>query len=164
MTQIKALTVDWRKCTGCGVCEVVCSFSHEGYFNPALSRIRVFRLDERGAHFPVACLDCSDPPCVEACPTAACHIDSSVPVVRVDADRCIGCRECVLACPFGAAHYHPDQGVAYQCDLCNGDPVCVKHCYPDALSFQPTEAAARRKGRDRAVLRVESALRPQERA
>ncbi len=159
MTQIRALTIDWRRCTGCGVCEVVCSFTHEGFFNPTLSRIRVVRLDERGAHFPVACLDCASPPCVEACPTNACHVDSTVPVVRVDADRCIGCRECVLACPFGAAHFNPVKGVAYQCDLCDGDPVCVKHCHPGALSFEPADAAAKRKGRDRAVLRVGAALR-----
>ena len=71
MTQIKALTVDWHKCTGCEVCELVCSFTHEGLFRPALSRIRVYRLDERGAHFPVACLDCAKPACVETCPTGA---------------------------------------------------------------------------------------------
>lgn len=158
MTQIRALTIDWRRCTGCDVCQVVCSFTHEGYFNPALSRIRVYRLDERGAHFPVACLDCAKPACVEACPTAACHLDASVPVVRVDPVRCIGCKECVLACPFGAAHFDAARGVAYQCDLCEGEPACVKYCYPGALSFEPTEATARRKGRDRATLRVESAL------
>lgn len=161
MPQVKALNIDWRKCIGCGVCEVVCSFTHEGIFNPALSRIRVYRLDERGVHFPVACLDCTNPPCVEACPTDACHLDSSVPVVRVDPSLCIGCRECVLACPFGAAHSDPEKGVAYQCDLCDGDPVCVKHCHPGALSFEPTEAAAKRKGRDRAVRRVEAAQQAQ---
>lgn len=158
MTRIKALTIDWNKCTGCAVCELVCSFTREGYFNPSLSCIRVFRIAERGAHFPVACLDCTSPPCVEACPTTACHVDSSVPVVRVDSSRCIGCRECVVACPFGAAHFNPIKGKAYQCDLCGGDPVCVKYCYPDALHFEPADVMAKRKGRNRALLRVETTL------
>lgn len=156
--RVKALIVNWSKCTGCGVCELVCSFTHEGYFNPALSRIRAFRIDERGAHFPVACLDCADPPCVAACPTTACHIDSSIPVVRVEERMCIGCRECVAACPFGAAHFNPFTGKAYQCDLCNGQPACVPQCYPGALSFEPVEGVGVRKGRNHAERRVRSAL------
>lgn len=156
--RIKALTIDWTRCTGCGVCELVCSFIHEGYFNPALSRIRVFRVDERGAHFPVVCLDCADPPCVDACPTTACHIDRSVPVVRVEKHLCIGCRECVVACPFGAAHFNPIAGKAYQCDLCGGQPACVLHCYPGALSFEPVEWVGARKGRTRTEQRILSAM------
>lgn len=144
--RVRALTIEWAKCTGCGVCELVCSFVHEGYFNPFLSRIRVYRIDERGMHFPVACLDCADPPCVIACPTAACHIDRSLPVVRVEESRCIGCRECVVACPFGAAHFSPVRGKAYQCDLCGGQPACVPQCYPGALTFTMVDQLGARKG------------------
>lgn len=152
--RVKALTVDWTRCTGCGVCELVCSFTHEGAFQPSLSRIRVYRIDAQGVHFPVACLDCADPPCVAACPTTACHIDRGVPVVRVDEALCIGCRECVVACPFGAAHFNSVKGKAYQCDLCGGDPACVHQCYPGALHFEPVERTAARKGRTRAERRV----------
>ncbi len=148
--RVKALTIEWPKCTGCGVCELVCSFVHEGYFNPFLSRIRVYRIDERGAHFPIACLDCADPPCAAACPTEACYIDRSVPVVRVEESRCIGCRECVAACPFGAAHFSPVRGKAYQCDLCGGQPACVPQCYPGALTFTMVDQLGPRKGRARA--------------
>ncbi len=160
MTQVKALTIDWRKCTGCGVCELVCSFTHEGLFQPSLSRIRVFRIDQEGFHFPVACLDCTEPACVAACPTAACHIDRSVPVVRVDPGLCIGCRECVNACPFGAAHFNPFTGKAYQCDLCGGSPVCVTQCYPGALQYEPAERVPARKGRQRAELRIMASPAP----
>lgn len=159
MTQrVRALSADWRRCTGCGVCELVCSFTHEGYFNPSLSRIRVYRLDDRGVHFPVACLDCADPPCVAACPTRACHIDTTVPVVRVAERMCIGCRECVVACPFGAAHFNAFSGKAYQCDLCGGDPACVPQCYPGALRYEPVADLGVRKGRERAKRRVLSAM------
>jgi Fe-S-cluster-containing dehydrogenase component len=136
------------------VCELACSFTHEGVFQPSLSRIRVYRLDGQGVHFPVACLDCADPPCVAACPTAACHIDRGIPVVRVDEALCIGCRECVVACPFGAAHFNSSKGKAYQCDLCDGDPACVPQCYPGALHFEPVERTAARKGRARAERRI----------
>lgn len=152
--RVKALTIDWTRCTGCEVCELACSFTHEGVFQPSLSRIRVYRLDAHGVHFPVACLDCADPPCVAACPTGACHIDRSVPVVRVEEALCIGCRECVVACPFGAAHFNAAKGKAYQCDLCGGEPACVPQCYPGALHFEPVERTAARKGRARAERRV----------
>jgi Fe-S-cluster-containing dehydrogenase component len=137
---------------------LTCSFVHEGVFQPSLSRIRVYRIDRQGAHFPVACLDCNHPLCVVACPTGACHIDRGVPVVRVNPARCIGCRECVMACPFGAAHYNSATGKAYQCDLCSGDPACVPNCYPGALSYEAMERPAERKGRSRAEKLVLASL------
>jgi anaerobic carbon-monoxide dehydrogenase iron sulfur subunit len=154
MTQVKALAIDWSKCTGCGVCELVCSFTHEGLYQPSLSRIRVYRIDHLGVHYPNSCLDCNIPLCVVACPTNACHTDHGVPVVRVDPALCIGCRECVAACPFGAAHYNPATGKAYQCDLCGGEPACLPNCFPGALHYETMDRVAERKGRSRAELLV----------
>lgn len=142
-----ALHVAAEKCTACRACELVCSFTHEGVFAPMLSRIRVVRFVDRGVNVPVVCVNCSQPACVEACPTNAAHIDRSIPVVRIDEEDCTGCGECIQACPFGAADFNDDKEVAFICDLCDGEPVCVSNCIYGALSFEPRQTVAKRKRR-----------------
>jgi Fe-S-cluster-containing hydrogenase component 2 len=55
----------------------------------------------------------------------------------VDSKKCIGCKECVWACPFGAITVR--NGVAIKCDLCGGDPECAKVCVPNAIKFTVIE-------------------------
>lgn len=148
----KIVLVDANKCTGCRVCELACSFKHEGVFQPTLSRIRVVKIEERGVNNPISCLDCSKMLCMDACPTGACQS------FRVDRAACIGCRECIAACPFGAMDYHPVQRVAFKCDLCGGDPECVKYCVPGALSLASPQEQAKAKRRIRTRVRYEMAL------
>jgi len=142
-----ALTIDAEKCTACKACELVCSFTHEGLFAPTLSRIRVVRFMERGLSVPVVCVNCARPACVEVCPTGAAYIDRSVPVVRINEEECIGCGDCIKACPFGAADFNDEKEVAFICDLCDGEPVCVANCIYGALSFEPVRSVAQRKRR-----------------
>ncbi len=148
----KIVLVDPNKCTGCRVCELACSFKHEGLFQPSLSRIRVVKIEERGVNNPISCLDCSKMLCMDACPTGACQ------PFRVDQAVCIGCRECVAACPFGAMDYHPIQRVAFKCDLCGGDPECVKYCIPGALTLASPQEQAKAKRRNRTKARYEMML------
>jgi carbon-monoxide dehydrogenase iron sulfur subunit len=129
------LGIEVEKCTACRVCELVCSFAHEGFFSPALSRIRIVRVMDRGVNVPVACVSCTHPACVQACPSQAAYLDRTVPVVRIDEEACIGCGECVRACPMGAVWLHEEKGVAMICDLCNGEPACVANCIPGALKL-----------------------------
>jgi len=141
------ITIDAEKCTACMACELACSFAHEGAFVPTLSRIRVVRFMGEGLNVPIVCVNCARPACVEVCPTGAAHIDRSVPVVRVNAEECIGCGECVSACPFGAADFSEEKQVALICDLCDGHPACVEHCIYGALTFEPVQSLAKRKRR-----------------
>lgn len=141
------LGIDAEKCTACKACELVCSFTHEGVFAPGLSRIRVVRFMDRGLNVPIVCVNCARPACVEVCPTDAALIDRSVPVVRINEEECIGCGECIKVCPFGAADFNDEKGVAFICDLCSGEPVCVANCIYGALTFEPIQSVAQRKRR-----------------
>ena len=54
----------------------------------------------------------------------------------VDTTKCVGCGMCVHACPFGAVGFDKDRGRPFKCDLCGGDPLCVRFCEPGALTFK----------------------------
>jgi len=154
--RLRNLSIDVKKCTACRACELVCSYKHEGAFAPSLSRIRVVRLHEEGLNMPVVCVNCARPACVEVCPTEAARVDRDVPVVRIVEEECIGCGECVTACPFGAVDFNEEKGVAFICDLCDGKPVCVSNCIYGALSFPLVGSVAQRKRRATAQLRLAS--------
>ncbi len=154
--RLRSLSIDVEKCTACRACELVCSYKHEGVFAPSLSRIRVVRLHEKGLNVPVVCVNCARPACVEVCPTGAARIDRDLPGVRFAEEECIGCRECITACPFGAADFNEEKEVAFICDLCDGEPVCVSNCIYGALSFQPVRSVAQDKRRATAQLRLAS--------
>lgn len=148
---MKQIVVYQEKCTACRECEMACSFSHEGMFNPSLSRIRVNDFYEEQFYLPMVCVHCADAPCAAVCPTVAIQRQTDGQV-QVLAERCIGCKMCLLACPFGVMGFSPDKGVAHNCDLCvdeagNKSPQCVSFCTPGALAYEevPTEALSKQK-------------------
>ncbi len=133
--------IDYHKCVGCGTCEMVCSLAHEGICASDLSRIRVVRFDKIGRHVPISCASCDDSPCVSVCPTGAILPAAANGTPIIQDSKCIGCRQCVQACPFGHMNYNPLHGVAFKCDLCNGDPQCVKFCWTKALEYTAADKA-----------------------
>jgi Fe-S-cluster-containing hydrogenase component 2 len=126
MTQIW-IARDYSKCSGCRRCEIACSLKHEGEIWPEASRIRIFMLIP-GIEVPHLCVQCPDYPCVEACPTNALSINKETSAVEVDKEKCIACGKCIDACPGKIPHMHPTKKHIIICDLCNGDPECVKVC------------------------------------
>ncbi len=118
---------DYQRCSGCRRCEIACSLAHEDQIWPEASRIRVFMLIP-GAEIPHFCAQCPDYPCVASCPTKALSIDGKTSAVTVDREKCTGCGVCIKACSGNIPHMHPRDGYALICDLCNGDPQCVKAC------------------------------------
>ncbi len=131
----KVLVIDYEKCTGCRMCELVCSVFHTGASNPSRSRIRVIKWEDSGLYLPLTCQNCEKPFCVEVCPTKACHIDSERHMVVIDKDKCIGCKTCILACPFGAPLFDKTERVTVKCDYCDGDPQCVRFCDVGAIKY-----------------------------
>jgi len=154
---LKKLLFDPEKCTGCRACELACSFSCEGVFAPSKSRIRVARIDEEGIDIPMGCLHCDQAPCMLLCPTRAIYFDKEIGGVLINYDKCIGCRLCVTVCPFGAIGYDSEKRLVYKCDLCGGDPECVKWCFTQAITYGEAETLAKEK-RDRRVESTVTAL------
>ncbi len=146
----KVLTIDPATCTSCRLCEMACSQGHTGEYRPSRANVRVAIYPEDAIYFPVVCMQCDDAPCMAVCPSAALVRDGETNAVLVVEDRCVGCRICSLACPFGAINYW--SGKAHKCDLCGGYPECVAFCPTEALTFETEErstAPARQAFADR---------------
>jgi Fe-S-cluster-containing dehydrogenase component len=153
---LKRILVHEDICSGCRACEVACVARHEGRFGTATARIRVTKIEHLGLDHPHVCRLCRRAPCVDACPTGALYKDEGAGAVLLHADDCIGCAACVDACPFGMATLHPETGLPLICDLCGGDPACVKRCATGAIVYEEAGAEARAK---RERLTVEGANR-----
>jgi carbon-monoxide dehydrogenase iron sulfur subunit len=131
------------RCTGCRVCELVCSDAHEGKFQPSKARIQVVSFDETVQDIPIVCQQCPDAPCLEACPQDAISRNPQTTAVVVNRELCIQCGACVQACVIGrdqiaaehklAIRLDVENEMPLKCDLCDGDPQCVKFCPTDAL-------------------------------
>lgn len=148
------ITCDPELCTGCGICEMVCSAEKEGFFQPELSRIHLALVDEKTA-LSIACRFCEDTPCIDACPREALTMDEENNVIRVDKMRCSGCGWCIEACDFGAISSDHSIKSVVLCDLCEGrsQPKCVELCPKEALKVSTLEIKAQNL-RDRAARKL----------
>ena len=142
----KVLVTDYEKCTGCRICELVCSVKHEGVSNPSRSRIKVMKWESEGRYVPMSCQQCESAPCMLICPVKAISRDESLNRVKVDYDVCIGCRMCVAICPFGAMGFDVLAKKVMKCDLCDGDPQCARFCDVHAVSYlEANEQSVKKK-------------------
>lgn len=137
----KVLFVDPEKCTGCKICEFVCSLYHENEINPIKSRIQIISWEIEGIDIPMVCQQCEDAPCAAVCPTHAIYRDQQTGAMLVKEEACIGCRMCINVCPFGGSSINPDTGEVIKCDLCGGEPKCVEFCSTQALEYMPISKA-----------------------
>jgi carbon-monoxide dehydrogenase iron sulfur subunit len=146
----KVLYIDYHKCTGCRTCEQVCSVKHDGVLNPIRSRIKVMKWEAEGLYVPMSCQQCQDAPCMNVCPVKAISRDDEMGLVKVDYDICIGCRSCVAVCPFGAMGFNVIDRRVFKCDLCDGDPQCVRFCDVKAVDYIDSDDVVIDKKRDAA--------------
>ena len=137
---MKIVTMDPRKCVACGHCENACAFHRTGDYDHRNSAISVNHYPDKSACIPMTCVHCRKAWCMEVCPAAAISRSADTDAVLIDANRCIGCKMCMLACPFGAINFDTEKLTCFKCDLCGGNPKCVQHCFPGALEFESEEA------------------------
>ena len=147
------LVVDMAKCMGCLSCMMACSTVHHGESSLSLSRIQIqqdaFKKFPDDIHMAV-CHQCEDAPCVNACPVEADHVDIVHGNIRtIDPERCIGCTQCIDACPWlpKRLQFDPKPRKVQKCDLCANTPyldekggpggtqACVKVCPVGAIAF-----------------------------
>ena len=136
------LVHDPNVCTGCGICELMCSLYHEGILGSALARSNIVRHPFTAKHDYYTCQQCSSPGCYLACPLKdkAICIDETTGTTYIDEDECTGCRICIDACPFEPPRINisKEKNIAFKCDLCRGrksGPICVEYCPFQALRF-----------------------------
>lgn len=130
----KFIVSDPERCTGCRICELVCSGVNEKAFNPLFSRIRMIQV-KPFARKAIACHFCEHPKCVKSCPRKALKIDEKTGVILVNEERCNGCGWCMKTCEFGAIFVHKDRKSAVMCNLCQHNPKCVEFCPKEALQL-----------------------------
>lgn len=125
--RVKAIA---ENCSGCMVCEIVCSMKHWNIINPKKSGIRIEKksVTEDIPHICSHGKECNLE-CVDACKFDAMKVNDGV--VYVDYENCVGCGACERACPLNAVWIFNKR--AYKCDLCGGEPQCVKFCSQNAL-------------------------------
>ena len=138
---MKIVSVDPERCVGCRNCEYACSFKQTADFERHDSRIRVNIYPEELVCIPLACVHCSEPYCLEICPAGAIRRDVDSGIVEIDRNRCVGCKMCMMACPFGCISFDIKEQVSNKCDLCQGEPNCVKYCTSGALQYVDLEDA-----------------------
>ncbi len=127
---------DRDKCTGCMICEFICSATKEGRFSLEESRIHVIQPTPSSAA-AAACQFCRNNPCVKACPRDALSMEESTHTLKLDKARCAGCGWCIEACPFGAITLDNSTKSVIMCDLClnHSQPRCIEVCPQKALSL-----------------------------
>lgn len=168
-----AMAVDTRKCVACKACVFACQAENdvpEGY-------CRDWIVEEVRGVFPhltaenrsERCNHCSNPPCVDCCPTGASFVAEGG-VVMVTRDKCTGCKACVTSCPYDARYVHPE-GYVDKCTFClhrvqrGEQPACVSICPTETLYFgdlnDPTsKVATLLRTREHEVLLPEAGTRP----
>lgn len=140
-------------CVGCKACQIACKDKNKLPTGVLWRRVVEYGggswlprdgvlvpQDVFGYFLSISCNHCENPACTQACPTGAMHKDENG-IVSIDADKCIGCRYCEWACPYGAPQFNAELQRMTKCDFCidlieaGQKPACVSACTMRALDF-----------------------------
>ena len=142
-----AMSIDQQLCVTCNACVLACK--NENQVPDGMSRCWTAQVQTgRFPHLSLEtrserCNHCSNSPCVSACPTRASH-HTDDGIVLVDKDKCVGCKACILACPYEVRYVHPE-GHVEKCTFCahragtDEDPACATVCPTGAITFGDLE-------------------------
>lgn len=172
-----------NKCRGCKACEVACSAVHNKNNNfgttvgtvttPIIPRLNTIKIGK--FTMPIQCRHCEDAPCANSCTVGAIKQEGNT--IVIDEKACIGCKSCLLACPFGAIDLLPqykdgqevfqnilkEEGqegleeavkiIAYKCDLCkiHGKQACVSACPENALTLVTPKEEKKNRNKKAAI-------------
>lgn len=160
--------VEVEKCVQCHACEVACKAKNNVELGVHWRRVSSIW----GGQFPnvtntsisLSCMHCGHPACEAVCPTGAIKKRAEDGIVTVDRTKCIGCRYCFFACPFGVPQFGKD-GTMQKCELCldrlseGKQPMCVTTCPGSALHAGPVDELAE-LARAKAATKLAGATNP----
>lgn len=136
---LKTLVAIPDRCTGCHRCEMWCAIKRTGVINSDRAAIHVLRR-EPSIDSPLVCLQCGV--CIGSCPRDLIKRNTKTGAVEIDTKNCKLCGHCVMSCPYGMITIDKKDKHAVKCDLCGGDPECVKHCREKAILYVDVDKAA----------------------
>ncbi len=166
------MTIDLTTCVGCGACVLACKMENKVPDGHARTWIEEnLTEDTNGLNlelFSNRCQHCKSAPCVSVCPTQASYIQDGI--VRIDKDLCVGCKQCISGCPYGARYVHPDSTID-KCTFCDHrtgtdrQPACVEVCPTSSLVFgdmadRKSDVSKLLKTREHKVLHEEKRTKP----
>ena len=157
---MKIIYIEPEKCLGCNSCELACALIHSKSRElekaimekpRPVNRVRV--ICDTGISMPLQCRHCTDAPCVKVCPSnALSKMENGI--VLINNELCIGCKFCVIACPFGSIKSDKEGKAVVKCDLCferiesGEDPACVTACATNALKYIDADDISKTKERE----------------
>ena len=135
------LCIDCERCLG--ACRTTNNVPDYGYRTAILEKHAPEAIGQKTEFIPVLCMQCNDPPCVRACPTRASYKDKNNGIIRMDEKKCIGCKACMVACPYNARYFNNEKHAIDKCDFCfearlsKGEKLtaCANVCPTGARTF-----------------------------
>ena len=141
--------VDTKRCMNCRACEIACKMENDLPAGPRYTMVTEIEVTKNGVDkcefLPTPCMHCGDAPCLQACPTGAIYKRADDGLVLVEKEKCIGCHECLWACPFGVPQFGLD-GLMQKCTLCvhlqdegKRTTACALACPAEAIMVGTTD-------------------------
>jgi Fe-S-cluster-containing dehydrogenase component len=144
--------IDPSRCIGCNACVAACA-ECDTHAGTSMIHLETIERGDTVQTTPIICMHCDEPACAEVCPADAIKRTSDGVVQSSLKPRCIGCSNCVFACPFGVPKYLPQIDQMMKCDMCydrtsvGKKPMCATVCPSQALFYgTPEEIAEYRSG------------------
>lgn len=143
--------VDLDACSGCKACVIACHTLNGLDDNESWRKVGTLIIGDPNPeiqYVTAACHHCEDPGCLNGCPVLAYEKDPLTGIVRHLDDQCIGCKYCMMTCPYEVPQFNHRLGIVRKCDMCSNRlrqgeaPACVQACPNGAISIRLTKREA----------------------
>jgi Fe-S-cluster-containing dehydrogenase component len=142
-----SMVIRQDRCIGCQRCLDACVSANRvpgyGWRTLILEKEDLKAVGQKREYIPILCNQCNNPPCVRTCPTRATYKDKTTGIVMMNEKKCIGCKSCMMACPYDARYYNEERQSIDKCDFCfeerlskgETNVACAVACPADARIF-----------------------------